>query len=205
MNENLADEVRKTIESVKDMKIQVGGINNYLSILEGMIRADYQKQVDEAYQRGYNKGYADKTNNIEVCSKIAKDIQNEGYQRGLDDAWEAAKKIVLSPDEGGTSLPDLFAIFDNGSMQSVFRNYSASEAIAKLKDYKEKQKTKGKIEVGDEVDVYGNKGIVTYMHEKEDVYCVMMRDGSASMNWKKYDIVKTGRHFDIKGLLEAMK
>lgn len=60
MNENLANEIRKTIESVKDMKIQVGGINNYLSILEGMIRADYQKQVDEAYQRGYDKGYADK-------------------------------------------------------------------------------------------------------------------------------------------------
>lgn len=66
MNENLANEIRKTIESVKDMKIQVGGINNYLSILEGMIRADYQKQVDEAYQRGYNKGYADKINNDEI-------------------------------------------------------------------------------------------------------------------------------------------
>lgn len=66
MNENLANEIRKTIESVKDMKIQVGGINNYLSILEGMIRADYQKQVDEAYQRGYNKGYADKKADDEI-------------------------------------------------------------------------------------------------------------------------------------------
>lgn len=137
MNENLADEIRKTIESIKDMKIQASGINNHLSILEGLLRADYHKQVDEAYQRGYNKGYADKTNNIEVCNKIAKDIQNEAYQRGLDDAWEAAKKIILSPDEGGTSLPDLFAMFDNGSIISVFRNYSASEAIAKLKDYKD--------------------------------------------------------------------
>lgn len=90
MNENLANEIRKTIESVKDMKIQVGGINNYLSILEGMIRADYQKQVDEAYQRGYNKGYADKTNNDEVCNELAKDI----YQRGLNDAWEAARKMA---------------------------------------------------------------------------------------------------------------
>ena len=69
----------------------------------------------------------------------AKDI----YQRGLDDAWEAARKIVLSPDEGGTSLPDLFAMFGNGSMQRVFRNYSASEAIAKLKDYEEKACTEG--------------------------------------------------------------
>lgn len=70
MNENLANEIRKTIESVKDMKIQVGGINNYLSILEGMIRADYQKQVDEAYQRGYNKGYADKKADDEIKVEI---------------------------------------------------------------------------------------------------------------------------------------
>ena len=72
MNENLANEIRKTIESVKDMKIQASGINNYLSILEGMIRADYQKQVDDAYQRGYNKGYADKTNNDKVGKELAK-------------------------------------------------------------------------------------------------------------------------------------
>lgn len=83
MNENLANEIRKTIESVKDMKIQVGGINNYLSILEGMIRADYQKQVDEAYQRGYNKGYADK--------KLAKDVYQRGQEDGRNEAWEAAR------------------------------------------------------------------------------------------------------------------
>lgn len=34
MNENLADEIRKTIDNVKDMKRQASGINNYLSILE---------------------------------------------------------------------------------------------------------------------------------------------------------------------------
>lgn len=136
MNENLANEIRKTIESVKDMKIQVGGINNYLSILEGMIRADYQKQVDEACQRGYNKGYADKTNNDEVCNELAKDI----YQRGLNDAWEAARKIVLNPNEGGITVTDLFAIFGERSVQSAFKYCSASEAIAKLKAYEEKQK-----------------------------------------------------------------
>lgn len=130
MNENIADEIRKTIESIKDLKTQASGINNYLGILEGMIRTDYQKKVDEAYQRGYDKGYADKTNNDEVVKGLAKDI----YQRGLNDAWEAARKIVLSPDEGGTSLTDIYVMFgNNGSMQRVFRSYSASEVIEKLK------------------------------------------------------------------------
>lgn len=136
MNENLANEIRKTIENVKDMKAQVGGINNYLSILEGMIRADYQKQVDEAYQRGYDKGYADKTNNDKVGKELAKDI----YQRGLNDAWEAAGKLILNPNEGGITVTDLFAIFGERSIQSAFKSCSASEAITKLKAYEEKQK-----------------------------------------------------------------
>lgn len=98
MNENLANEIRKTIESVKDMKIQVGGINNYLSILEGMIRADCQKQVDEAYQRGYNKGYADKTNNDEVCNELAKDIV-EGIECAYGTCGTCGTKNEVTTDK----------------------------------------------------------------------------------------------------------
>ena len=172
MNENLANEFKKTIESVKDMKIQVGGINNYLSILEGLIRADYQKQVDEA------------------------------YQQGLDDAWEAARKIVLDPNEVGTSYPDLFAMFGNRSIQSVFRNYTASQVIVKLKAYEDKQKADEEIKVRDEVMVYGNRGVVTYVCG--DVYTVMMYDGSCG-KWVSADLRKTGKQHDIDKILEELR
>lgn len=204
MNENLANEIRKTIESVKDMKIQVGGINNYLSILEGMIRADYQKQVDEAYQRGYNKGYADKTNNDEVCNELAKDI----YQRGLNDAWEAARKIVLSPDEGGTSLTDIYVMFgNNGSMQRVFRSYSASEAIDKLKVYEEKRKADDEIKVGDVVERYINgkfdsTGI--FLGEDGDYWNCLFWTGAAfgTFAYPKNQFKKTGIHLGIGKIME---
>ena len=72
------------------------------------------------------------------------EVTYNGYKDGVNDgrneAWEAARKVILSPDEGGTSLLDLVAIFGDGSMQRIFRNYSASEVIAKLKAYEEKQK-----------------------------------------------------------------
>ena len=204
---NLSDEIRKQIEKNKALKLSVGEINNNLSILEELVRKDIMEQVDEAYQKGYDKGYADKTNNNEVCKMLAKDIQDEAYQRGLDDAWEAARKIVLSPDEGGTSLPDLFAMFGNGPMQAVFRNYSATQAIAKLKDHEEKRKADDEIKVGDEVkrklaSENDSRGIVT--KEWGDIYYIMWSDGSSG-KWYKDSIVKTGRHFDIKGFLEAMK
>lgn len=79
---NLSDEIRKQIEKNKELKLAVGEINNHLSVLEGLTRKDIMEQVDEAYQKGYVKGYADKTNNDEVCKQIAKDIQDKAYQRG---------------------------------------------------------------------------------------------------------------------------
>lgn len=206
MNENLANEVRKTIESVKDLKTKVGGINNHLGILEGLVRSDYQKKVDEAYQRGYDKGYADKTNNDKVCKDLAKDI----YQRGLNDAWEAARKIVLNPEDSGIILTDLFVMFGHRSIQSVFRNYSASEAIAKLKAYGEKQKAEDEIKVGDEVAFQHDDGrpdtvvVVTYIGQDGFIDGMDGRGTQyAHKNPTKW--TKTGRHFDIASILEDMK
>lgn len=206
MNENLANEIRKTIESIKDMKTETSGINNHLGILEGLVRFDNQKKVDEAYQcgydKGYDKGYADKTNNDKVGKELAKDI----YQRGLNDAWEAARKIVRM-SEG-----DLLNIFTECypavcTALQVLLKYDASEAIEKLKAYEEKQKADDKIEVGDEVrrkSASENErgGIVT--KDWEDSYFIMWTDGSSG-KWDKDKVVKTGRHFDIASILEDMK
>jgi len=67
MNENLANEIRKTIESIKDMKVQASGINNYLSTLENLVRNDITDQVDEAYQRGLEEGKAVNDKGCEGC------------------------------------------------------------------------------------------------------------------------------------------
>ena len=135
------------------------------------------------------------------------DLQETAYKKGLEDGkkatWEAVRKVIHLPE---AVVLDLFTDCYSSvcTVLQVFLKYEGSEVIEKLKAYEEKQKADDKIEVGDEVDAYGNKGVVTYMYEKEDVYCVMMRDGSASIR-KNGDIVKTGRHFDIASILEAMK
>ena len=121
------------------------------------------------------------------------ELQDEAYQAGLNDAWEAAKRIVDMPD------PPYWDVF--GKCKSdLFKKLSASEAIAKLKAYEDKQKDR--IEVGDIVDVYGNLGVVTYMYELKA--CVMMTDGSSS-NWNLNELKKTGKHYDIASILEAMR
>ena len=60
-----------------------------------------------------------------------------------------------------------------------------------------------RIEVGDIVDVYGNLGVVTYMYELEA--CVMMIEDGSSGNWNLGELKKTGKHYDIASILEAMR
>lgn len=197
MNENLANEIRKTIESIKDMKTQVGGINNYLSILEELLRHDSQKKVDDAYQQGYNKGYADKTNNDKVCKELAKD----NYQRGLDDAWECARKLYLKG-----ACKDLFGEYFN----TFIKNHTAQEAIAKLKAYEEKLKADDKIKVGDVVERYidgkfDSTGI--YLGENGYYWKCLFWTGVTfcAFSYPKNQFKKTGIRIDIDKIKEKMR
>lgn len=174
---NIEQEIRAQIEKNKGLKLAVGDINNHLSILEGLLRNerdDVQKQV------------------------------NEAYQRGLDDAWEAARKIVLDRDEGGTSIVDLTEIFGSCTIQQVFRMYTVSHAVAKLKAYEEKRKADDEIKVGDEV-IYIEHKFIVFATETEEHYASLFdvngRHASASQSKCK----KTGRHFDIPKILEEMR
>ena len=202
MNENLADEIRKTIESIKDMKTQASGINNYLSILEGMMRADIQKKVDEAYKRGLEDG------------KKAFDLldaeRDSEYQRGLDDAWEAARKIAdmwtrIDNDE----LLAIFGITErigHSAIKSLFGKQTANEAMLELEAYEEKQKAENEINVGDEVDWSGDKFIVTRIfqpYDKAEECDGVDMDGCTYHDVLISGLTKTGRHVDITDMLKG--
>ena len=202
MNENLADEIRKTIESIKDMKTQASGINNYLSILEGMMRADIQKKVDEAYKRGLEDG------------KKAFDLldaeRDSEYQRGLDDAWEAARKIAdmwtrIDNDE----LLAIFGITErigHSAIKSLFGKQTANEAMLELEVYEEKQKAENEINVGDEVDWSGDKFIVTRIfqpYDKAEECDGVDMDGCTYHDVLISGLTKTGRHVGITDMLKG--
>ena len=196
MNENLADEIRKTIESIKDMKTQASGINNYLGILEGMMRADIQKKVDEAYQRGLEEGK-------KATWGLVADASSAEYQRGLDDAWECMKKIAFLEKPR-----DMRVFFGCSTLGGVLIDYSASEAIAKLKTYEEKQKAEDDIKVGDEVNWGGDCFIVTRIFQPRNMkeQCDGIdNDGCVYHDVLMDDLEKTGRHSDIMKILEEMR
>ena len=61
---------------------------------------------------------------------------DEGYEKGINDAWKCAKEIVLNPKEGGLNVIDLLKIFGTIYPYCILSKYSALEAMAKIKAWK---------------------------------------------------------------------
>ena len=136
------------------------------------------------------------------------ELQDTAYQRGLNDAWECARKIVCDDTCGGMSMKELVEIFNKSSDAYIIRDFTAQQAIEMLKAHE--QKKDDKIGVGDEVEWTGDKYIVTYINYDIDTseitdYDLLGDDGSVVDHVKKCVFTKTGRHFDIQSILEAMK
>lgn len=163
---------------------------------------------DEAYQEGY-KACMSENDFDSPCTSC------EAYQRGLDDAWEAAKKIFGYEIDGGIPINELRKVFGYAEdaifcTADIIRHNTASEAIAKLKAYEE-QKADDEIKVGDEVISLRKNGeviedkppwIVTY----ETLYSYLGLDASGLLHNNPKDRArKTGRHFDIDKILEEMR
>lgn len=118
------------------------------------IRDVVQKRVDEAYKKGVNDGSLDvKIRTEGAYQKGFTDGKEYGldeadmreavsYQKGLSDAWEAAKKIIVLPSCGGINGKVMMAVFGTIDINEVFDKFCPFEAIEKLKIYEEKQKNK---------------------------------------------------------------
>ena len=95
----------------------------------------------------------------------------------------------------------------NDTLVDIVKAFSPSEAIAKIKEYEEKQKQTNEIKVGDEVidgEVFNNgKGIVTFA--SPIILCIMWYDGTTGRR-NLTDVKKTGRTFPkISEVLEQLK
>lgn len=153
------------------------------------IRDELEKQ---AYQRGYEEAYDTAYADAEEIYESGKRVM---YQKGLKDAWEAARKIAVMPDG------KLEAIFGTSYLTEIFTDYSASECIEKIRAYE--QEKEGQIQVGDEVEAAFGKATVTETTEKHVYY--FYADGSYGFDEKEH-VTKTGRHFpEIAEVLAKMK
>lgn len=131
----------------------------------------------------------------------------EAYQRGLNDAWKATRKIT-----GSLSPQALIEIFGNDPYSlpaHAIATHTATEAIAMIKAHEEKQKVND-FKVGDKVVDNSNAikedaGVITHIKKNSDSVYVMWKDGSSGIR-DKNKITKTGEHTNsVEELLAEMK
>ena len=146
--------------------------------------------------------------NSDYINEHFSDLQDTAYQRGLDEAWKAARRISVIELNGGLAGKELMKIYGTMDIHKIYDDNTASEAIDKLKAYEEKQKADNKIEVGDEVNWLGDCFIVTRIFQPRNgkEQCDGIDDdGCVYHDVLIKDLEKTGRHFDIQKILEEMR
>ena len=160
------------------------------------IRDELEKQ---AYQRGYEEAY-------DTAYADAEGIYESGkramYQKGLKDAWEAARKIAS--DNAGRN----YAIFGQHFTVEILNTHSASECIEKIRAYE--QEKEEQIQVGDEVinTQTDARFIVTHMwvNNSGEKGVSGFNYGCSAFSTTLDLIRKSGRHFpEIAKVLQKMK
>lgn len=141
---------------------------------------------------------------LEVLPGLLTDRDAEKVKtEGQNEAWELARKIVSSPNNGGYTCPELKDIFGSALVGSCFRDNTYQEAADKERKWKET----ANIRVGDVLVSTGNlKALVTYIGD--DYMCLLFSDGSCGQV-PKYDIKefykKTGQQFDVTTVVDLLK
>ena len=138
--------------------------------------------------------------------QVRKEAYKEGREAGIKDgmceAWEAARKVTQVREYGGYG-DCLEEVFGRHRVSWDVFDYSASEAIEKIRQYE--QEKEERIQVGDEIETpSGLKGYVVNFTDDELVHYVSSEGRFGTMGMSA--VSKTGRHFpEIAEVLQKMK
>ena len=104
-----------------------------------MNKAEIENQMRNLTEIMYEIGYA---RGLKERKEEDQDYK-DGLEDGRMEAWEAAKKIVLGTDDGGLTDAEIKTIF-NKTFVGVLVENTATEVVAKIQEYEEKDKHKCK-------------------------------------------------------------
>lgn len=171
--------------------------------------------VRNAYDRGYKQGYKDGEDIEQKNGAVTKaEVAKMEYERGLNDAWEAARRIMLCKSKGGLGYEVVLKIFQRADITGtehfdILHEWPASEAVVKIKKYEEKQKQaeeKEKFKVGDEVISDARRFIVLGIDASGWYNMWCLDNGLTYDNLCSKDLTKTGRSFpQLAELFKQMK
>lgn len=155
--------------------------------------------IEDAYIKGYEAAKED---------IIATGNKSE-YERGLDDAEKAIKKIFNEPSKGGLYANEMQEIFGTKDIVTVFLNHSISEIVEKIRKYDEEKAERNAspdndLHIGDEVYALDKNNRKTVTAIKGVIVTVLSSSGEYG-EFNISDLHKTGRRFVIDEILRELK
>lgn len=156
-------------------------------------------QLVTAYDKGYEQGYVEgqkhdleHTENIVRSHEKCKSVLEAEYERGLNDAWMCAKKIISKNGEGynATDL-EVFGVDDGFEL-------SALEAVERLKEYEKKhydlpESMRGEINIGDEVRNMTNGCLGVVIKKAFEGHITVVSSCGNTYSWETGRCSKTGK------------
>lgn len=134
-------------------------------------------------------------------------MMNKTYEDGLNEAWGLTRKLVISDYDGAYSVKDMRDIWKHGGFLSILKDFTAQQAIEKLKKYEERKK---KVEIGDEIysELTDSKAVVQRIDTWDRYQCFTDEGAQFVIDkqiFNKY-WVKTGKNYpQIAEVLKQMK
>lgn len=125
-------------------------MKRYIAVLE---IEDDEEIIDASvtYSYSYN-GMIYKATERMKLKEENKDVRNKTYEDGLNEAWELVREIIYKPDKRRK-------VFGVDVVSAIIKNYSALQAIEKIKEY-EKTQEKSVYKIGDRVEIIEEHDIV---------------------------------------------
>ncbi len=187
-NEEIVKEIDEAMESLRETKRKIGGA---FSKARNIVIKDSTVDTE-----AYNKGREEALQEVLNC-------ESYGYEKGLNDAWELAQKIVCYEGDGGMSQRELEKIFDSFNTCEIMC-LSYFEALAKLEAYEKANE----IKVGDVVTIFPRSGgqydAIVIMVNIENHINVIYADGVTADNVPPQLYKKTGKHIDLTDLFKQI-
>ena len=164
--------------------------------------AQFKEQMASLYEQGYKQGYSDGLEQRKIADLDYKD----GLEYGKTQAWECAKKIACYKLDGGLAEDELLAIFGEQFCSQIFVKYTASEAIAKIKEYEEQEQKNSGLRFYDEIIYDGNHRGVIIDIASNGIKWVLDSDGSVQALDHDVSYRITGRQFpEILDILDRLQ
>ena len=129
----------------KDYDVLNGMIGNQSLVLQTAFDKGYKQGYEEGFSKNlaqareeeYNKGYEARKAEESNSAKMIVNCDSDAYEKGLDDAWECARKAEYML----FNRPHFEQCFGGTDFHTVLTQMSAVEAMATIEEYEKSQET----------------------------------------------------------------